>query len=128
MRLLRNQAKGLVEQKAKRHGEGRATMKRIRWTSFIPPLVLLGALFLDLRAAHLVAPLRTFTFDSYERLAPRPYQDAHVRIVDIDDETLAKLGQWPWPRPLIARVLSRLTELGAASIALDAVFAEPDRT
>jgi adenylate cyclase len=128
MRLLRNQAKGLVEQKAKRHGEGRATMKRIRWTSFIPPLVLLGALFLDLRAAHLVAPLRNFTFDSYERLAPRPYQDAHVRIVDIDDETLAKLGQWPWPRPLIARVLSRLTELGAASIALDAVFAEPDRT
>lgn len=103
-------------------------MKRIRWTSFIPLLVLLAALFLDWRLPQLLTPLRNFTFDTYERLAPRPYQDAGVRVLDIDDESLAKLGQWPWPRPLVARMLTRLKELGAAAVALDIVFAEPDRT
>jgi adenylate cyclase len=49
-------------------------------------------------------------------------------IVDLDDKSLAEFGQWPWPRYRIALLLSRLKELGAASIALDMIFADPDRT
>lgn len=49
-------------------------------------------------------------------------------IVDLDDRSLAEFGQWPWPRYRIALLLSRLKELGAASIALDMIFADPDRT
>jgi adenylate cyclase len=103
-------------------------MKRFRWTSLIPLVVLLAAVALDLFEPQYLTRLTNYTFDTFERLAPRTYQDAGVRIIDIDDETLAKLGQWPWPRPLVARMLNRLTELGVASIALDIVFAEPDRT
>lgn len=67
-------------------------------------------------------------FDSYQRLAPRAYEDAAVKVVDIDDESIRKLGQWPWPRTMIADLTQRLTDAGAAAVAFDVVFAESDRT
>jgi adenylate cyclase len=76
----------------------------------------------------LLEQLRLIVFDSYMRLEPRPYQPVPVRVVDLDDDSLAKLGQWPWPRTLVARLVERLNALGAAVVAFDIVFAEPDRT
>src|SRR5690606_30920773 len=67
-------------------------------------------------------------FDAYQRMSPRAYQDAGVRIVDIDEESLARFGQWPWPRTEIARLNQILSDAGAAAIAYDIVFSEPDRT
>jgi adenylate cyclase len=67
-------------------------------------------------------------FDSYQRAAPRPYEDAGVRVVDIDDETIKRYGQWPWPRTDVARLTDALGQAGAAAIAYDIVFSEPDRT
>jgi adenylate cyclase len=67
-------------------------------------------------------------FDTYHRAQPRPYEDAPVRVVDIDEESIRRLGQWPWPRTEIARLTDRLSEAGAAAIAFDIVFSEPDRT
>ena len=67
-------------------------------------------------------------FDSYARAAPRIYEDAPVRVVDIDDESIRRLGQWPWPRSDIARLTDRLGQAGASVVAFDIVFSEPDRT
>ncbi len=49
-------------------------------------------------------------------------------IVDIDENSLEAYGQWPWPRHLLAQLLKVLTESGAASIGLDIMFAEADRS
>jgi serine phosphatase RsbU (regulator of sigma subunit)/CHASE2 domain-containing sensor protein len=49
-------------------------------------------------------------------------------IVDIDEKSLAEFGQWPWPRYHIAHLLEKLADLGAASIGIDILFAETDRT
>ncbi len=49
-------------------------------------------------------------------------------IVDIDEKSLTQFGQWPWPRYQVARLLDMIRELGAASVGMDMVFAEPDRT
>ena len=76
------------------------------------------------------APLREVryaAFDQYQRLAPRDYEPVPVRIVDIDERSLRDLGQWPWPRNRLAELLARLKELGAAAVAFDVLFAEPDR-
>ena len=51
-----------------------------------------------------------------------------VVIVTIDDQTLERYGQWPWPRYQLARLLEEIARLGARSIALDFVMPEPDRT
>ena len=67
-------------------------------------------------------------FDAYQRQAPRPYEPVPVKVVDIDEETVRRLGQWPWPRTDIARLTDALAGAGAATIAFDIVFSEPDRT
>ena len=105
-------------------------MKRpTRWIPILISLALL-AVGVSLRIADpdIVQGLRLTVFDSFQRIQPRTYQDAPVRIVDLDNETLEKMGQWPWPRTRVAALVERLTELGAAVIAFDIVFAEPDRT
>ena len=97
---------------------------------FIVPLaVLAAAVLLRANEPWLVEQARLSVFDAYQRLKPRVYDPAApVRIVDIDDESLARLGQWPWPRTLLAGLTDRLAAAGAATVAFDAVFAEPDRT
>src|ERR1700693_4698593 len=71
--------------------------------------------------------LRVRTFDSFQRIEPRVKTARPVTIVDIDEKSLAKLGQWPWPRTNIADMITNLTRLGAVVIAFDIVFSEPDR-
>ncbi len=97
-----------------------------RW---LAPLVALG-LALALRVAEPagVQELQLRAFDGFQRLAPRPYTDVPVRIVDIDDASLARIGQWPWPRSEVAALVDQLFRMGAAVVVFDAVFAEPDRT
>ena len=49
-------------------------------------------------------------------------------IVDIDESSLSAFGQWPWPRTILADLLTRLYEWQAAAIAFDVIFPEPDRS
>ena len=91
-------------------------------------LVLVGLLALIRLGDPLpVAAIRDMGFDLYQRLLPRAGADSPVRVVDIDDASLARLGQWPWPRAMLATLTDRLTELGAAAIGYDVLFPEPDR-
>jgi adenylate cyclase len=76
-----------------------------------------------------VEALRLVAFDSYQRLAPEPYDpDLPVRIVDIDPESLSRFGQWPWPRTVMRDLVVQLTERNAAAVVFDILFAEADRT
>ncbi|MFZ5570282.1 MAG: CHASE2 domain-containing protein [Thermodesulfobacteriota bacterium] len=58
---------------------------------------------------------------------PKPVS-GKVVVVDIDGESLARYGQWPWSRDRLAELLEKINAHGAASIALDMILAEPDRT
>jgi adenylate cyclase len=49
-------------------------------------------------------------------------------IVDIDEKSLKELGQWPWPRYQMAKLFKKISEADAASIGVDILFSEPDRT
>lgn len=53
--------------------------------------------------------------------------DPSVLIVAIDEESLQRIGQWPWPRSVHARLLDRLTDAGVERVALDLMLSEPDR-
>ena len=74
-----------------------------------------------------VQELRVRTFDTFQLIDPRVKTARPVTIVDIDEKSLAKLGQWPWPRTNLADMIINLTNLGAVVIAFDVVFSEPDR-
>lgn len=74
-----------------------------------------------------IEELRVRTFDTFQVIDPRVKTARPVTIVDIDEKSLAKLGQFPWPRTRIADLITNLTRLGAVVIAFDIVFSEPDR-
>ena len=94
----------------------------------LPLAVLVVALVARIAAPDVLDRLSMICFDMYQRALPREPGDAPLRIVDIDDNSLAKLGQWPWPRGLVARLVDTLRDAGAAVIAFDIDFAEADRT
>jgi adenylate cyclase len=102
-----------------------------RW----PRLVLLAAGLIPALAAAIVCLFQPETFiridaDVYDRLvraAGTTAPSGLVTIVDVDERSLARVGQWPWPRTRVADLIARLRERGAAGVALDIVFAEPDR-
>ncbi len=72
--------------------------------------------------------IRLKTFDFYQAQKPRPLPEQRVvAIVDLDDESLASIGQWPWPRTTVARLVERIVEYGGVVVGFDIVFAEPDR-
>lgn len=91
--------------------------------------LLLLVVLVGLRIADpvFVSTIRNQSFDLYQRLAPRPYTPQPVAIVDIDEASLARYGQWPWPRTRVAELVGKLTAAGAIVIGFDMVFAEPDR-
>lgn len=96
---------------------------------WLVPLLAVMACFLLYKLDPLpLQVLRNTAFDQYQRWSAKSFDGSQVRIIDIDNESLAKLGQWPWPRTRIAELVARLQDAGAASIAFDVVFAEPDRT
>ena len=74
------------------------------------------------------ARMQLLVFDALQRAEPWEKASPEVRIVDIDDQSLARLGQWPWPRSTLAKLVTAMQDLGARAIALDVVLAEPDRT
>ncbi len=72
--------------------------------------------------------LRGAGFDTLQRMFPRQMEQPQpVRIVDIDEASLKALGQWPWSRMTLAKLVTELADMGAAVVAFDVVFPEPDR-
>ncbi len=91
-------------------------------------LALLCTLLLRVYDPAPLQQLRLAQFDLYQRLAPRDYDpQARVLMVDIDEESIERLGQWPWPRTRQAELVERLTALGVAAIGFSVLFPDPDQ-
>ncbi len=91
-------------------------------------VLLVLAVVLRIADPEPVARLRLSVFDSYLNVSPRPLDETlPVRIVDIDEPSLAKIGQWPWPRTKLAAMVEALKAAGARTITVDLILAEPDR-
>lgn len=91
-------------------------------------VVLAGALALQLvLESRGGTPLRALVFDGYQRALPRRVEVFPVRVIDIDEESLAVHGQWPWPRHRMARLVEATAALGALAVGLDVILSEPGR-
>jgi adenylate cyclase len=101
--------------------------RRFGLTRAICVLLLFALVPLRILAPAPLEEIRLRTFDLYQNLRPRETVSRPVVIVDIDEASLKEIGQWPWPRTIVADLVTRLTQLGVAAIAFDVIFAEPDR-
>jgi len=97
--------------------------------------ILTVGLFMGVVAALLVMlapePLQQLNRMSYDlmlrRLGEKP-PHPNVLIVDVDEPSLARYGQWPWPRHLVAQLLSIVRDGKPDAVGIDILFAEPDRS
>src|SRR5215813_970030 len=112
------------------HARPTMTRRATRLIYILFVLVLIGGgILLRYADPFFVRALRLVAFDNYQRLDPEPYDPKlPIRIVDIDEKSLSLLGQWPWPRTTVRDLLLALASKGAAVVAFDVLFAEPDRT
>ncbi|WP_447969479.1 CHASE2 domain-containing protein [Nitrospira sp. M1] len=74
-----------------------------------------------------VKALRLQVFDYFQKIQPRLSTDDQVLIIDLDEKSLAKYGQWPWPRTMIAQLITNLFRAEVKAVGFDIIFAEPDR-
>src|SRR5262245_6460985 len=91
--------------------------------------LLLLAILISIRIwdPHPLEELRLRSFDLYQNISPRSASVRPVVIVDIDEESVSAYGQWPWPRTVLAELLTRLYEMQVVATAFDVVLPEPDR-
>ena len=99
-----------------------------KWSTLVPLLFLTSTVILRLFEPVIVQRERLMVFDGYQILQPRSYEAMPVKIIDIDDESLNKFGQWPWSRTLVAELIAKLANAGTAAIGFDIVFSETDNS
>lgn len=81
---------------------------------YLPPVPALGL-------------LRATAFDTYQSLYPRVQRQTPVVIVAIDEESLRRYGQWPWPRTWLARIVGTVAAARPAAIGINILMPESDR-
>ena len=96
---------------------------------------LVPGLFMTLLIAGIALAHPTFleslqfkVYDFFSRSHPQEKRSDVPVVVTLDEKTIREFGQWPWPRYRIALLAEKIKRLGPASIALDIMFPEPDRT
>ena len=112
------------EKEAKKPGRIRKFFSATRLTGFV---LLLGLLSIQIVNPLPLQLLQVKTFDMYQRFMPREVKSRPVTIVDLDEESLSEIGQWPWPRTIIGDMVANLFRMGAGVVAFDIAFPEPDR-
>ncbi|HET9764789.1 MAG TPA: CHASE2 domain-containing protein, partial [Casimicrobiaceae bacterium] len=71
--------------------------------------------------------LQSTWFDVYQALLPRKIVSIPATVVEIDEKSVARLGQWPWPRTLLAELVQAIERSSPAAIGIDILMPEPDR-
>jgi adenylate cyclase len=108
-----------------------ALMNRMRYlgtgriVGFALLLSLLGLRVWDPIAVEM---LRLKSLDMYQILHPREDPQDRVAVVDIDERSLRALGQWPWPRMVMAEMVMKIVAQGGTVVGFDVLFPEQDRS
>lgn len=87
-------------------------------------LLILPALCIGLSRTYGISLLDNFVYDRLLSAHTQPV-DERIVIVEIDEQSLAQQGAWPWPRSTHAQFLNQLAQAQPKSVLLDLIFAEP---
>lgn len=91
------------------------------------PLVLALLHAVGVLQIGLIQQLDDVIYDARLRFSLSKGRDDRIVVVDIDEQSLARVGRWPWSRDKVALLLDRLfDEHHVALLGFDVVFAEPD--
>ena len=99
--------------------------KTVLIVGVVMAILAAGLIVLDLEPLH---QLDLITYDLMLRKLGKKPANPKVMVVDVDEASLARYGQWPWSRDLVARLLDGIRDGKPDFVGIDILFAEPDRT
>ncbi len=99
--------------------------KNINYLSYIFILFLL--IILKISNPSFIKSVSFLSFDLYQKVFPLRKQNSEVIIVDIDEKSLSKFGQFPWNRSVFAKILGNINEANPKVIGFDVFFSEKDK-
>ena len=67
------------------------------------------------------------SFDLYQKVFPLKKNETDVIIIDIDEKSLGKFGQFPWSRSVFAKIIQNINSLNPKAIGFDVFFSEKDK-
>ncbi|MBI3986069.1 MAG: adenylate/guanylate cyclase domain-containing protein [Lentisphaerae bacterium] len=88
----------------------------------------IGCFFLYFFQPPFIVNVSLKLYDALIRSTQAPPKTSQIVIVDLDDDSLQRVGQWPWSRYVLAELTRRIMDAKASVLAFDIVFPEPDRT
>ena len=99
--------------------------KNINYISFLIILILL--IFVRLQNPEFVKSISNISFDSYQKIFKYNNKQDDIVIVDIDEPSLAKFGQFPWSRNIFSEILENINQNNPKAVGLDIFFSEKDK-
>jgi len=90
-------------------------------------LILILLIFLKTINPNFIKSISFLSFDMYQKVIPIRKQDSNVIIIDIDEKSLGKFGQFPWNRSIFAKIIENVNETNPKAIGFDVFFSEKDK-
>ena len=90
-------------------------------------ILLIFLIALKITNPAFIKSISYISFDLYQKAFPLEKRDSNVVIIDIDEKSLGKFGQFPWSRSIFAKILEKVNDAGPKAIGFDIFFSEKDK-
>ena len=100
----------------------------VKYKNYIIFLILLFFLIvLKTINPSFIKSISYLSFDLYQKIFPLNKQTSEVIIIDVDEKSLGKFGQFPWNRSIFAKVIENVNRSNPKAIGFDIFFSEKDK-
>ena len=90
-------------------------------------LILILLIVLKTINPTFIKSISFLSFDMYQKVFPLKKKDSDVIIIDIDEKSLSKFGQFPWNRSIFAKIIENVNSTNPKAIGFDVFFSEKDK-
>ena len=90
-------------------------------------LILILLISLKIINPAFIKSISFISFDLYQKALPLKKEQSNVVIIDIDEESLGKFGQFPWSRSVFAKILDKVNISNPKAVGFDIFFTEKDK-
>ena len=100
-------------------------LKYKNYLSFFALLIFL--ISIKIANPSFVKSISFISFDLYQKIFPLEKNETDVVIIDIDEKSLGKFGQFPWSRSVFAKIIDQVNSAAPKAIGFDVFFTEKDK-
>ena len=90
-------------------------------------ILIILILFLKFFDPSFVRKISNLNYDTFQTIFTKNFDRQDIRIIDIDDKSIKEIGQFPWRRDKLAKIIDNLNKANPKVIAFDIFFSEADR-